>query len=196
MAANQIKDVRIWHEQLLTWLILNPDKTQGEAAKHFMVTEAWLSTIINSDAFQARWRERRDFMAANADQDIYGRMREVASKALDRLTQQVETATDPEFLLSSADKMLNRLGFGAKSGGGNVNVQMNTYVASRDLIDGCRLRIQETGEEALKNMPLFQPRQIADPFKVLPDGTLDMVLQEGAEEFESIDVTDVPKVKL
>ena len=67
MAEVQISRVKIHHEQILTWLILNPDKTQGECAAHFGVTETWLSIIINSDVFQSRWRERRDFMAEHAD---------------------------------------------------------------------------------------------------------------------------------
>jgi len=122
MAEVQISRVKIHHEQILTWLILNPDKTQGECAAHFGVTETWLSIIINSDVFQSRWRERRDFMAEHADKNIMGLMREAATKGLGKLIDKIDTSADPEFLLAATDKILNRMGYGPKSGGATVTV--------------------------------------------------------------------------
>ena len=129
MAEVQISRVKIHHEQILTWLILNPDKTQGECAAHFGVTETWLSIIINSDVFQSRWRERRDFMAEHADKNIMGLMREAATKGLGKLIDKIDTSADPEFLLAATDKILNRMGYGPKSGGATVTVTNTTDAA-------------------------------------------------------------------
>ena len=150
MAEVQISRVKIHHEQILTWLILNPDKTQGECAAHFGVTETWLSIIINSDVFQSRWRERRDFMAEHADKNIMGLMREAATKGLGKLIDKIDTSADPEFLLAATDKILNRMGYGPKAGGATVTVTNTAIqITAADLQAG-RAVIESTGQAFLE----------------------------------------------
>ena len=161
MAEVQISRVKIHHEQILTWLILNPDKTQGDCAAHFGVTEPWLSVIINSDVFQNRWRERRDFMAEHADKNIMGLMREAATKGLAKLVDKIDSSADPEFLLSATDKILNRMGFGPKSGGTVVNVNPTSIQVTAADIQAGRAMIESTGQAFLT--------KVEEPQKLLPN---------------------------
>lgn len=146
----EIKSVRIHHEMILTWLILNPARTQGECAAEFGVTEAWLSTVINSDCFQARWAERRAAMAGGVDGVLIGAAREVALKSLRRLSEKVDCVEDPELLLNTTDKLLGRLGFGPKTAGAagpNIGTQ-NVFVVDQDLLAQARARIAAQGQAA------------------------------------------------
>ena len=145
MAA--IQNVRIHHEMILTWLILNPERTQGECAAEFGVTEAWLSTIVNSDCFQARWAERRASMCAGADSVVLGSVREVALKGLRRLADKVETECDTEVLLNTTDKLLGRLGYGPKTAGPTVSTQNNVFLVNQELLAEARARIAAQGKQ-------------------------------------------------
>lgn len=141
----EIKNVRIHHEMILTWLILNPSRSQGECAAEFGVTEPWLSTVINSDCFQARWAERRAAMAGGVDGVLMGAARGVALRALERLGQKVEVAEDPELLLNTTDKLLGRLGFGPKTQAQAPGFTQNVFMVDQGLLAEARARIAAQG---------------------------------------------------
>lgn len=138
MAEVQIKKMGITHEMILNWLMLNPEKTQNECAEYFDVTPAWLSVIINSDCFQARWAHRRQMMDQGAVRMAEAKMRSVIDKGLERLEKMVETVPDPEFVLNTTDKMLGRLGYGPKSAPGIVVNTQNNYAVSREVLAQAR----------------------------------------------------------
>lgn len=138
MAEVQIKKMGITHEMILNWLMLNPEKTQNECAEYFDVTPAWLSVIINSDCFQARWAHRRQMLDQGAVRMAEAKMRSVIDKGLERLEKMVETVPDPEFVLNTTDKMLGRLGYGPKSAPGIVVNTQNNYAVSREVLAQAR----------------------------------------------------------
>lgn len=146
MAEVQIDKMRIRHEQILNWLILNPDKTQNECAAFFNVTPAWLSVVVNSDCFQQRFAEIRNSMDERTTTVAIGKMRAVVDKGLERLGGLVEVSSDPGFVLETTDKLLNRLGFGAKGVAQlNVNVQNNALMVSREVLQQARGEISAQG---------------------------------------------------
>lgn len=49
-----IQRVRYTHEAMIEEIIRNPAVSQGELARHFGFSDAWISTVVNSDAFQAK----------------------------------------------------------------------------------------------------------------------------------------------
>ena len=147
MAEVQIKKMSISHEMILNWLVMNPEKTQNECAEFFGVTPAWLSVVVNSDCFQARWIQRRQMLATGVVALAESKMRGVIDKGLDRLERLVEVSPDPGFVLETTDKLLGRLGYGPKTG---PSVQINTqnnYAISRDVLDQARRIITEGGEQ-------------------------------------------------
>lgn len=125
MAAVQIQSVRYNHEQMINWLIVNPDRPLSECAAFFNVTQPWLSTIIHSDMFQAAYRERCKEAGAVAVHTINSRLRGLAAVVLDRLQEKV---SDPhatgEFILETSESVLKNLGYGTQhltNGNGNGN---------------------------------------------------------------------------
>lgn len=59
-AANAITRVKFTHDAMIDYIISNPEVKQGHIAKVFGFTEAWISRIFCSDAFQARLAARKD----------------------------------------------------------------------------------------------------------------------------------------
>lgn len=135
------------HEQIINWFIANPHRSNGDCAAFFGVTQAWLSTIKRSDAYKARMAQRLDEMAedmreayiAQMNMDTLGRLNVAAEIALEKLTEKLEIAEDPEFLLDATDKLCHRLGFAPKSTpvtAGSLSVTNNTVniaISSDDL---------------------------------------------------------------
>lgn len=142
MAEVQIKKMSISHEMILNWLILNPDKTQNECAEHFGVTAAWVSVLVNSDCFKARWAEKKMFMDKQIPQLVEGQMADVVSRGLTRLAEIIEASPDPEFVLNTTDKVLGRMGFGGKGASvQQINQNITNYSVSREVLDAARGRI-------------------------------------------------------
>ena len=52
--------VNYTHEALVELMVAHPELNQNELAKYFGYTPAWLSTIVCSDAFQAKLAQRRE----------------------------------------------------------------------------------------------------------------------------------------
>lgn len=103
------------HEQIINWLLLNPEKSLRECADFFGYTQSWLSTLIHSDLFQARLRERQQEVAARVTATIPEKLQAVANIALEKLGEMVAKSEDPEFVLDAADKALHRMGYAPAS---------------------------------------------------------------------------------
>lgn len=138
-AKPTIKKLNFSHEAIIQWLLENPGKLDGgkmaACAEHFGYTRSWLSIIVHSDAFQAKWREMQNEADALIIADIPAKLRGVASVAVEALAEQVElaamdkTPAPRDFLLKSSEMLLKSLGYGAGSTkiavsapGGNVQV--------------------------------------------------------------------------
>ena len=59
-AAGALARVKFSHDAMIDVIIANPTVSQGEIAKHFGYTQAWVSRIMNSDAFLARLALRKE----------------------------------------------------------------------------------------------------------------------------------------
>jgi len=127
------------HDAIALWLIANPDRMLKDCAVHFGYTQAWISAIIHSDAFKARY----DDLLGDADtiviNDIPAKLRGVASRALDGLAEAVEVAVADSnstmmhrgFLLETSDKLLRDLGYGPQKPPVHTTVvenQQNVFV--------------------------------------------------------------------
>lgn len=132
-----IQKISHTHDLLMDWLLENPERPLRDCALYFGYTQAWVSTIIHSDIFQAKLSERQGEIFAQVAQDIPSKLRATAGMALEKLAAAVEHSEDPEFLLSAADKTLHRLGYAPSSGRSpgavQVNQQNNFFVQKDDL---------------------------------------------------------------
>jgi hypothetical protein len=162
--ARPIQKVAPRHEQIINWFIANPHRRNADCAAFFGVSQTWLSTIKRSDAYRARMEQRLTEMAADVreafieqmDLNTLGKLGIAADIALDRLTEKLETADDPEFLLDATDKLCHRLGFAPKStpiATGPTSVTNNTMNISISAGDLAAARELMSGPKAILELP-------------------------------------------
>lgn len=149
MSQVQIQKVRPTHEAIMDFIIANPGPAlQRRCATAFGLTEAWVSVIINSDAFQAKYRDRRDELFAANIVPLHEKMLGVAHLGVDKLGDFMSQSTDPDFVKDATDKLLHRLGYAPKTSASPAGpaVQQNNYfgVTSSDLA-AARARIVSKG---------------------------------------------------
>lgn len=127
-AANAIQRVSYSHDAMIDLIIAAPGAKQGDIAKHFGYTEAWVSRIMNSDAFQARLAERKTelvdpVLVASIDE----KLRALASKSLDVVMDKLTLTPTLDAGLKALEITTKALGYGARQS--NLNVQQNFVVA-------------------------------------------------------------------
>ena len=127
-AANAIQRVSYSHDAMIDLIISAPGAKQGDIAKHFGYTEAWVSRIMNSDAFQARLAERKtELVDPVLVASIEEKLRALASKSLDVVIDRLTLSPTLEGGLKALEVTTKALGYGARQG--NLNVQQNFVVA-------------------------------------------------------------------
>lgn len=143
MAENQIAKLTPRHEEIMSFIVANPTAKRGDVARIFGVTQAWLSVVTNSDAFQAKMQERMEDFHQRALAGIPEKLNDLAHTALDRLIDAAEIVDDTAELREMAKLALNRIGYGdqsARPAGGN-NIQNNFYSVQADVLYQARQRI-------------------------------------------------------
>ena len=127
-AANAIARVKYTHDALIDQIIANPAASQGELAKMFGYTQAWLSRIMNSDAFQARLAVRKaDVVDPTLILSIDEKLRALASKSLDVVMDKLALTQSPDMAMKALEISSKALGYGARQQ--NLTVQQNFVVA-------------------------------------------------------------------
>jgi hypothetical protein len=127
MGAIQVQRVRYTHEAIIERIIDNPSISQGELAAEFGYTQAWISIIVNSDAFKHQLKERKGeivdpHLRASVEERLSGLANRSLDKLLDRLDSQVPLKTSD--LIQMA-----KLGVGDKNVSRSpVGTQNNLYV--------------------------------------------------------------------
>jgi len=130
MAMNQVKKVSYWHESIVDWELQNPDKSMGDCALHFNVTEPWLSVIRNSDIFREYAALRRGEHNSNVSMSVIDRAEAVAGVSLEVLEERIQNERRTiglGIVNDTAAMALKALGFGQKQdtrGGGNTQVNI------------------------------------------------------------------------
>jgi hypothetical protein len=163
------RKMRWWYEHLADYMIVNPTARQNEIALHFGRAPGTISTIINSDAFKAYLSKRRAEYEGNLDQEVRGKLLNVANKGLDFLLEGLEKKRDTipiGQLQEVVDKSLKNLGYGVdKSPAVNVNVnqpspQVSVAVSLEDL-DAARMALRAS-QEAPRPAVIEQPQVEVD----------------------------------
>lgn len=148
MPTEAVKKLTPRHEQIIQFLIANPEMRKQDVARAFGVTPAWLSQLMSSHAFQHQLRQRQDEVFESCVlHDLSERMTAVAHLALDKMEQRLETADDFETAYKSAELTLKNLGYGAARAAGGVPPgvavqQNNFYTADPAQIAAAREKLQ------------------------------------------------------
>jgi predicted RecB family endonuclease len=143
--SNQIDSISHRHSMIMNWMVLNPHRSLRECADHFGITQAWLSTVIHSDVFQAEFQDKLQKIHVRCAESIPEKLRVVADIALEKLAEKISDSEDPEFILDAADKALHRMGYapasarnGYGASQGSVSIQQNMFMLSQEDLDKAR----------------------------------------------------------
>lgn len=145
--APELKNISHVHEAVMNWMIANPSLPLRACADHFGYTQSWLSTMIHSNLFQARLKEKQEQVFSGVARSINDKLMAGADIGVEKLVQHLEKSEDPKFIKDTTQLMLEKLGFGAQTrvaGAGQVNagpVQNNFYMASPQDLEAARGRI-------------------------------------------------------
>jgi hypothetical protein len=128
--APRIQKLRYSHQAMIDMIIANPMIKQGEIAAAFGMTQAWISQIINSDAFQAALATRRaELINPVLVQSIEERLRGLAHQAATVVAEKLEATQNPDLAIKALEISAKALGFGARGApGSQTNVQNNFVV--------------------------------------------------------------------
>lgn len=130
--VNSIKKVRYTHDAMIDCIIAEPSVQQNQLAVMFDRTPAWISTIISSDAFQARLAERRgELIDPGLLVTINERFAAIATESLARLHERIATpiqVVSDDFMLKIAEFSTRGLGYGARAAGSDSNVNVAVVV--------------------------------------------------------------------
>lgn len=114
-AAGALMRVHYTHDAMIDTMLGCPGISQGELAKHFGFTEAWVSRVLCSDAFQARLAERKtELIDPSIIASIEERFRGVTMQSLDIIAQKLEATQSADLALQALGITSKALGYGAR----------------------------------------------------------------------------------
>lgn len=147
----ELQNISHVHEAVMNWMIANPQRSMADCAREFGYTQSWLSTMVHSNLFQARLKEKQDIVFNGLAGTLNEKLAAAADIGVTKLTAQLEKSEDPKFIKETTNMMLDKLGFGAATrvpGAGTVHnapVQQNFYMASQADLQAARGRIASEG---------------------------------------------------
>ena len=124
----EIAKVRYTHDAVIDEILSDPSISQGELAARFGYTQAWMSIIINSDAFKEKLAERRGVLIdPRVAASISDRLDAVARRSLEKLLDRLDSpnALKPHELVAMA-----KLGVGDGASIRAGTITQNNYVVN------------------------------------------------------------------
>lgn len=131
-AADALKRVRFQHDAIIDMIIAEPGISQGALAAAFGFTEAWISRVINSDAFNVMLAQRKqELIDPTLIASVEERLREAATLSLDVVIKKLKAAPTLDQALKAVEVTSKALGYGARTDN-SVNINTNYVVALPD----------------------------------------------------------------
>lgn len=174
--TQSLQRVHYTHEAMVDLLIAEPGITQNEVASHFGYTPGWVSTVINSDAFQAYMAERKgELVDPTLIKTINERLNAVAQLSLDRLLEKVSMPAgliNDDFLIQAAKLSTAALGYGARPGtaqpGVGVQVQVINVPGQMADANAWAAKHAKTGSAVIEELRPAQARLGVDHETPIP----------------------------
>lgn len=131
--AAQLQKLNHRHDAIAEWLVANPDKSLSQCAAAMGYTVPWVSQIVNSDMFQAYYRELCAERKELAVHTISAKMNNAAALALDHMIAKLQPGTMPseKFVGDAADKLLTKLGY--SQGDVHLHQHAHAHFTAEDL---------------------------------------------------------------
>lgn len=128
-SKTQLQKVHFTHDAMIDAILANPTIRQRELADLFGFTESWISTVLCSDAFQARLAVRRNDLVGNSMLlNFNERLRKMALKSIDRVEMELEKQANCDSAFALEALKIGAKHFGPQGGGGTTNVNVNQQV--------------------------------------------------------------------
>ena len=160
------------HNAIADWLIANPGKGQmGRCAAVFGITRAWLSTLVNQDAFQAMLKHKQGQAFEAVVIPLHEKIAGVAHAGVEKLGEIIDKTDDERLVREITRDSLQQLGYGASTRGPAVHIDQSTHntlhVDSEALAAARARRSQHHGGQALESPskppdpgPKIEPAQL------------------------------------
>ncbi len=115
--ALPLKKVGYTHEALIDQIIANPGIKRWQLAQIFGYSPGWLSVIMGSDSFKAKFAERKGEMVdptvlATVEDRLRGVMQQSLEVLAEKLAQPTSEVSD-QLVLKAAEVSSKALGYGA-----------------------------------------------------------------------------------
>jgi len=137
------KKLNYTHEDCIDAILANPSITQNELARRYGYTAAWISLIINSDAFQAALAKRRDeVISPELRATVEERFRALITESQRVLHEKLlQPGCPPNLALGVLGTASKALGYGAREQTLNINTSFVVALPpaskdSKEWVDG------------------------------------------------------------
>jgi hypothetical protein len=170
--------MRWWYESLADYMIANPSASQNDIAAYFQRNPATISTVINTDAFKAYFRQRRAQHAEGLDTAVRAKLFSLANASLDHMLAALEKKRDSvplETLQRTSDMALKNLGYGVGTSSGvtvnvdqkgpqtvNVAVSLDDLTRAREALRRNQMRVIDADPPALAGCDNSEPPERAE----------------------------------
>lgn len=126
------------HDDMIDFILKNPSVTQRQLAARYGYSESWVSNIMASDAWKAKFAKRRDeIISPDLILTVTQRMEALAQRSLQRIMDELDKPScSPNVMLKAAELGAKSLGLGAlrEQSPGDANGDRLERLANR-LID-------------------------------------------------------------
>lgn len=176
------RKMRWWYESLADYMLAHPTASHVEMGAHFKRTTATIGMVINSDAFRAYFRQRRDQHAEILDTKVRAKMFNVADKSMDLILENLDKKRDTiplELLQRVNESALKTLGYGVDRNPqtvvqvNNTPTQLVPVAVSIEDLERARAALRRSQMQSIEGPGLPGARQI--------EGTLTTQSDEAAE---------------
>ncbi len=135
-----LKKLSVNHNAIADWLIANPGRgQQGLCAEEFGITQSWLSTLINQDAFQSLLKNKQSDIFDEVIVPLKDKIAGVAHRSVEKLGEILDTTNDGRLVKDISDSMIKALGYGQEHKPG-VTINNTTLTINQIALQEARHR--------------------------------------------------------
>lgn len=136
-----------WHPAVADWMLMNPDKIMRDCARHFNVSENYISLLTGSDMFKSYFEKRRSELIGEVRKTTMDRLKGLADSTIDCLSERIARERDTIALVEvreTMDSVLKACGYGQPKDARNAApVVNNVIVLSADDLARARELMQQ-----------------------------------------------------
>lgn len=138
-ARDGVKHLRYTHEDCVDMVLASPGISQNDLAMRYGVTPAWMSIVMNCDAFKAKLAERRaelidPVLAASLNERFAALAQRSVEVLLEKLSQPAEKIPD-KLALEAAALGAKSVGLGVPQPSGAPDAAAHLAAVAHRLID-------------------------------------------------------------